>query len=195
MAEGAAAADEEADAELFGLFEDFFVAYRAAGFNHGADSGFGRELYRVGEGEECVGGHDGALRLVFCHLYRVFRRVDAVCEAAADSYRCAVFYEDYSVALGDRRGLPGEDDVVPELGARRAVPLASGFLRKRGELVFFYEPAAAVGRYLEFRRVAGEYLEDAEVVLLFREVFRYALVEVGSGDYLEEGLRYRLRAP
>ena len=44
MAEGAAAADEEADAELFGFFEDFFVAYRAAGFNHGADSGLGREL-------------------------------------------------------------------------------------------------------------------------------------------------------
>ena len=36
-------------------------------------------------------------------------------------------------------------------------------------------------------------MRTRRLCFFFREVFRYALVEIGSGDYLEEGLRYRLR--
>ena len=41
---------------------------------------------------------------------------------------------------------------------------------------------------MELRRVAGEYFEDAEVGLFFFQIFDGAILKIGGGEYLEEGL-------
>ena len=93
--------EHHGDAVLVADLDRFFVADAAAGLDDGRDAGLAGVFDGVaaGEGEEGVGGEDGALRALAGVLEGVLRRPEAVWLAAADADGGAVLRENDRVRL------------------------------------------------------------------------------------------------
>src|SRR3954447_13135373 len=114
--EVAGAGEVHGDAGFGGGFDGCFVADGAAGLDDCLDAAFDQDLEAVGEGEEGVGGGNGADGAVAGPGDGEAAGVDAVDLTHADADRSAVGREQDRVRLHRATCLPGEGQVDEHLG-------------------------------------------------------------------------------
>ena len=109
VAEVANAGEEHGQAEAVGGGDDFGVALRASGLNDGGGSGLGDFFDAIGEGEEGVGGGDGAFQRELGFHGADLGGIYAGHLSGADADGLAVARVDDGVGLHVFADFPGEE--------------------------------------------------------------------------------------
>src|SRR6266567_1813393 len=121
MTEVADAGKEHGQAQAVGGGDDFGIALRTAGLNDGGSSGFGDFFNAIGEGEEGVGGGDGAFQRELGLHGADFGGIHAGHLSGADADGLTVAGVDDGVGFYVFTNFPGEQQ-------------GSGFFRSGGAL-------------------------------------------------------------